>query len=107
MAIGSWPPDERPERAMRLHADHSIAGRDSTALEVIGDERTGAPVLFDETDVHRSAADRLDNRRASPGIRIHDPGAEDRRRQDIEKRFAQLVRRRPESHPGWRRQAPT
>ena len=69
------------------------------ALEVLLDQPLRPAVLLDERHVRGPTAERLDPDRARAGVRIEKPGALDPRREHVEERLAQPVRRRAEPRP--------
>src|SRR3954467_13990344 len=97
---------EVAEGAANACADNNIAVRRYPAVgEVLLDQRLRAAVARDEGDMRGPAARRLDPDRAGPGVAIEDARAGRSRREDVEQRLAQLVRRRPQSPPRRRLEA--
>ena len=87
------------ERASHICADDSIAVRDAAVREVFRDQRTRAPIAFDERHVRRASAERLDSAGTRPRIAVEHARPSHARRENVEQRLAQLVGGRPQSLP--------
>src|SRR5437867_5547989 len=97
--VGDGSIAQRFERPLDARADNNTPIRDPAVSEILFDERLRAAIAFDEGDGSGAAADRFDAERAGAGIRVEHARARNARRENVEDRLAQLVRRRPEAVP--------
>ena len=89
------------ERVGQRPADHRAAVGNAAALQVGLDQRDGAGIAVDERHTGGAAAERLQPERPGSRASVQDRGLGDRPAEDVEQRFPEPVRRRPQAGPGW------
>ena len=88
-----------PQDRRHSSSFEGIARLDPAQLQILLDERCCTSIRIDEGDMCRAAAQGLDPNRTGSRESIQHPSARNARRQNIEQRFAQLVRGRAKALP--------
>jgi len=89
------------ERVGQRPPNHRAAVRNPAALQVGLDQCDGAGVAINERHGGGAAAEGLQPERPGSGASVQDRGLGDRPAEDVEQRFPEAVRRRPQAGPGW------